>query len=105
MAHVSGLPLQDSADIPNTMFLRLRNPRNRGDFQALLPLCTPLFVYSDSDHFEWVRWLVPPDVAREIWGGNMGCADCGRNHIRETDRGLEFDTAWCEVDWWFHERN
>jgi hypothetical protein len=80
------------------MFLRPVDPDNHDEFTALLPSCTPLFVY-DSGGRDWVRWSIPKRVVKK-WGFGGGCACCHAKPVVETGNVVHMDTARDEVQWY-----
>jgi hypothetical protein len=96
---VRALPRKPGDDLPDTMFLRPQRPGDHREFDALLPWCTPLFVY-ENDGNDWIRWSIPKPVAARS-GMDAGCACCGESMLVEGDNDDYFvDTAWRETDWW-----
>lgn len=102
------IPRKNFADIPTTMFLRVRDPQKESGFDRLLHDLTPLFVYSNMGS-DWVRFDMPREVANACGWDGMRCACCAErgdeqsNAAAETVDSFHIDTAWSEVGSWLIE--
>jgi hypothetical protein len=99
--HKSGLPIVDEHFIPETMFVRLRDPSDHTELNMLLPKSVPLCMYVDEDGREVLRWDVPEVLARELFG-DLVCECCQESYVCDNGDGtVGVDTMWDEVSWWF----
>lgn len=98
------LTRKQGSEIPNTFFIRPRDPDDHDQFEEILPWMTPLFVY-EMDGIDWVRWAVPPHLAAKMGLDTVGCSCCGgKAETGDGTGGYVVDTAWHETDW-FLEAN
>ena len=100
---LSALPRMTHDKVSETMFLRPRDPSDHRDFQMVLPLMSPLFLYDDEDGKTWLRWSVPMDVAVRF-GFNGGCACCGGRKSTDGAHSITLDTLLSEVEWFFDDQ-
>lgn len=95
------IPRKDRAAIPETMFMRLKDPSDPSQLEGLCHEMTPLLVYASPDGRDWVRWSMPREVARKYGMGEMRCACCAEDDITEsaaeTVDAYHVDTAFSEV--------
>jgi hypothetical protein len=98
------LPRIDRSLVSTAMFIRPRKPEDHGEFEWLLPQCSPLFVYADENGRDWVRWSLPKQVAEQLGWGEMKCACCGNTEeqTHASEHALAVDTAYDEVDWFLN---
>lgn len=97
------IPRKGRGDVPPTMFLRPRNPRDHREFEALLPRLEPVLIYADENGRDWVRWEMAREVAAQMGWGDMKCECCETSAAVGTELAVHLDTAWDEISWFFNE--
>jgi hypothetical protein len=99
--HSVGMPIVDMHFLPETMFLRPRDPEDHAEWNMILPKSAPLCFYTDEDGSTVLRWDMPRELATALFG-DLTCECCGEDNVLDNEDGtVAVDTMWDEVSWWF----